>query len=175
MVYFQIRLLNANCYSWDVNLRQLIASSFLRELINAVGRVCRICTITSNDIRIVEGPTCSSHVDRAAVFKGIISTAEVNVTEQILCALSIWQRRQPTVTINDQTYTIDRSCTILLKSPSSTECPGRFANRQPVVNLSVIIGATIGGVVLILLIQVVLSFMHTVVFANRSGLHPEIY
>jgi hypothetical protein len=92
-VEFQMQVvLNVDCQMWTEEQKADIVSNFTRELMNIVSTACQNCMDTTEDIQVIDGPTCSKQVERAAIFRGTISTESLSRTRDIFCALNQWQQ-----------------------------------------------------------------------------------
>ena len=150
-IYFQIRVLDTECTSWDSSLRQHIANEFRDEILSIVESECSCGTIESNYIQILD-PECSQVQERAVVFRGLITTSSSSLSENIFCSLSRWQQSGSYVTINNQNlHSVDSQCSLQLQTLSSSEC----VNAQPKPmnrNLLIYIVAGAVGILLVVLL-----------------------
>lgn len=152
-VIFQIRVLTTQCSTWEDDLAQQIASSFVSAVKSAIYSLCQDCAIP-DDTLAVYGPLCSNSVEGAAFFKGTITTTNDNQSSSILCALNRWIQSRPTILLNQETHLIDEDCPIILASLLSREC-------KPSTNPALIIatGSAVGGVVVLIFIVIGIIFI----------------
>ena len=151
LTYFQTRIFDTECLSWDDVLKEHIRASFLIEIINIIETECPECDFTEYIVEIPELPTCSDLIDRATFFRGSISTPQIDITECLFCALNSWQESGPIVQINSRFHRIDLNCSLMARSLTSDEClPG---GPSPILTtkLIYIIAGAMGGVVLLFL------------------------
>lgn len=163
-VIFQIRVLTSQCSTWEDDLAQQIASSFVSAVKSAIYSLCQDCAIT-NDTLAVFGPICSSSVDGAAFFKGTITTTNDNESSSILCALNRWIQSKPTILLDQEKYRIDENCPIILTSIlSSREC------KPIIANPALLIAATsaVGGAVLLIFIVICAIFVFVLLRDSRK-------
>ena len=122
MVLFEVRVQDTDCSVWTDNQQTLIANNFVEVVMSVVLTGCQTCNITTVDVTLQSGPTCSNNLTRAVVFRGVITSEIMNLAEEAFCALSIWQQRGPIVRLNGNFYLVDRMCSAQLESLTDTEC-----------------------------------------------------
>jgi hypothetical protein len=153
--YFQVRVLDTDCEMWGDDLKADIARDFMREVVNSVSAACQDCVVTSEDIQVNDVPTCSDQVERAAIFRGTLSTESSSRTQDIFCALSRWQQSGPLVRIGVDFHLVDRGCSIELRSLDALECvTGLTTTSFPLI---LIIAASAGGAALLLALIVLIG------------------
>jgi hypothetical protein len=152
-VEFQMQVvLNVDCQMWTEEQKADIVSNFTRELMNIVSTACQNCMDTTEDIQVIDGPTCSKQVERAAIFRGTISTESLSRTRDIFCALNQWQQSGSsigkvfypvnwnfsTIEVMENATTLTTTSLVLTAAFSSTSS---FSPLIPVI-LSSIVGAS---------------------------------
>ena len=119
--YFQIRVLDTNCLSWEVDSDQQIASDISSVVQSSVSSECHHCITASDTVEIV-GLKCSKQVKHAALLRGVIRTEQVNLTESIFCALSRWKQNGPLLLLNGSSHFVDQDCDLVADSIATSEC-----------------------------------------------------
>ena len=180
-VFFEIRVLDSACHTWGDGLRQHIAGNFLNDIMNAVTAECRDCIVSSENVVLLSGPTCSDQVMRAAVFRGMITTETQGQTEEVFCALKSWKENSPLVLINGDLLLVDQGCSLELESLDSEECSAPLTSVQL---LPIVIGVAAGAVALMLVVVVATCVCCCCVWcSNKNGgrytlflplLHPSL-
>lgn len=124
--YFHIRILDTPCSEWNADQKQNIAAKFLRILEGVATVQCLDCILNDATLLLTDGPTCSAITENAAVFRGSVSTQQLNLTKAIFCALNEWLVTGPIVQLlSDKNYFLDQDCLFKLSSPTSSECSDR--------------------------------------------------
>ncbi len=148
VTYFQIRVLETECLSWDDAQRNNTARDFLSTIISVLEVECSDCEVT--DVKITELPTCSNLVDRAAFFRGSISTTQRGTTEDLFCALNRWQESNAFVQIENTLYLVDSKCSFMSESSNAAECPNPSFTMQMIF---IIVGSVIGAFLLAVVVM----------------------
>lgn len=143
IAFFQIRVFDTRCREWDENLKQRVASQFLRSL-----KGVTLLSTASNSIMLTQEPICSNNVENAVLFRGLVTATGVQPTKQIFCALKKWHELGPTFLINDSLRHVDRRCVFSISSQYESECPG-FASAAPASIISTVVGGSASGFVLV--------------------------
>ena len=152
-IYFQIRILELDCESWEESLTCEIHNNLLAVIKTECG--CEV-----DDSEVLGSPQCSSKVDRAVVFRGQIQTNSTINTWQIFCALYSWQRRTPLIQINGQFQAVDDSCSLKASSLNSEECNAPKALQSTFQFGVTEITALISGVAVCVTVVVVLCLSY---------------
>ncbi len=152
VTYFQIRILDTECLTWNPDLKEHIRASFLTEIINIIESECSGCEVTSDNVGITELPRCSDLVDRAAFFTGSITTPQRGTTEDLFCALNRWQANGPIVQINSRFHRVDSNCSLMTTSLTSSECSTTNGSVHLTREMIYIIAGAMGGLVLLLIV-----------------------
>ena len=150
VTYFQIRIFDTDCLSWNPDLKEHIRASFLTAVINIIESECSGCEVTSDNVGITELPTCSNLVDRAAFFRGSISTTQRGTTEDLFCALNRWQESNAFVQIENTLYLVDSKCSFMSESSNAAECPNPSFTMQMIF---IIVGSVIGAFLLAVVVM----------------------
>lgn len=141
LVFFQIRVIDTSCRGWDENLKQRVASQFLRLL-----KGLSLLPTSSSNIVLTQDPVCSNNVENAVLFRGVITDIRVQPTREIYCGLKSWHELGPTILINDSLHHVDRGCVFRIPSQYEPECPGFSA---PASMISTAIGGSMAGILLV--------------------------
>jgi hypothetical protein len=157
--YFQVRVLDTDCQMWGEDLKTDIARDFMRVAVNTVSAACQDCVITSEDIQVNDVPTCSEQVERAAIFRGTVSTESPSRTQDIFCALSRWQQSGPQVRIGVDFHLVDRGCSIELRSLETMECITGPTETSSFTLIAIVTGSTVGGLLLLLLLGLLMGII----------------
>lgn len=141
-VYFQIRVLDTSCRMWQEYQKESIRIQFSRLINSLLPILCEECTF--DNLVITEGPTCSSKIASAALFRGnIITNATIELTKEVFCALSSWQQLGSTIAVNNSLHQVDRTCDLRIASLEEPECPGAAGASL----VAIAIGGSVTGVV----------------------------
>ena len=156
---FQVRVLDTNCLIWPEELKMEFARIFVVEVVNAVSAACQECVVTSENIVVASTPTCSQQVERAAVFRGTMSTESLSRTQAIFCALSRWQQSGPLVWIDSDFHLVDRSCAIELGSLDIAECTSVLSKSSSFPTIPVIVTSSATAIFLLLVLNLIVMIV----------------
>ena len=166
LIYFQIRVFATDCDSSDEALATHITSELHKHLSSVIITKCD-CDFHENNLIVNTYPQCSSKVDRAAVFRGQIQSTSPLQTKLIFCSLLRWQQRSPLVRIDDNLRAVDGTCPLKASSVvDSEECVTAEDNitgsRSGIPTVGVIVAGLIGGLLLIILMEIVVCCIYKV-------------
>lgn len=149
---FQIRVLGTRCSRWDENLKQVIKSQFLRSIMAILLVLCVECSFNADNLRIIDGPVCSSQIEGAALFRGIIADSRI-----AFCDLMSWQQSGPIVVIDDSLHLVDQHCDLIVTSLTTPECLVQKSASESGMLITIVAGSASGlGLVLVGFILLVL-------------------
>lgn len=120
-IYFDIRVLDTDCSEWSSTLKQHITFQFLRSIKGILSVNCEECSTDASNLLSEGLVVCSSIVEGAALFRGVISDSSLQHTENIFCALSNWHQVGSAIIINDNLHQVDSECN-LMSSQEGPEC-----------------------------------------------------
>lgn len=123
VVYFEIRVLNTSCGEWDPTLKQLITFQILRSIKGILAVNCDECSVDDTNLVSNGLVMCSSKVEGAALFRGLISNSARQNIKNIFCALRNWQQVRPAIIINDSLRQVDRRCNLMMSSQNDLSGP----------------------------------------------------
>lgn len=151
--YFQIQVLDTNCTTWMEPLKGEITKNFYDALVGGILSQCEGCVASVSTV-MTNPPTCNTLVKRAAIFRGEVTTQQMDRTEAIYCALNQWKQYGPAVVIAGVLKQVDQECHFELTSSNDTsQCSGVTPNIA--IPIPTIVGSLAGfGGVLFLLIVV---------------------
>ncbi len=166
--YFQIRVLDIECLSWD---ETSIILNFSNIVLSIIKIECSDCNIRADNVEIMGPPTCSNLTQRAALFRGSIVSQQTSRVERIFCALSSWKQRRPIIMINNRYHFVDSNCSLMFDSNTGNECPAAsiMAMKPPPQVIPAVIGAITGTAGLtIVSVFLILSLIGFVLLRKKS-------
>jgi hypothetical protein len=110
---------------------------------------CQDCDIHNDELVIMNRTSCSTSVNGAAVFRGVITSTAAQ-TMLLFCELQKWQQAGPLINLAvDQTLfsQVDRTCSLMSKSLNGPECSVRRINND-----DVLVGYSFGAVLFLLIV-----------------------
>ena len=139
---FQIRMLDTHCNRWNSVEKSLMSVEFLHSLTSLVSYQCGDCPISTNDFTLAD-LSCN---DGAALFKG--ASINPQITASVFCGLRNWHTSGSVLAIDNELYTVDRTCNLSLKSLSNPGCHASTAlalNATAIYSVAVVSGILVLG------------------------------
>lgn len=178
--YFQIQVVDTDCTTWMGDYKRELARSMYDVFAGGIMSQCESC-VTNRTTVVTSPPTCSG---KAAIFRGKITTPQMDRTQSIFCALNNWKQFGPAIIVAGNFMHVNRECYFQLRALNQTrKCSVATFRDLPI---PVIAGSLVGlGVVLFILILVVafigkryarwLSIVVIACVVDKCGVYNEAY
>lgn len=157
-LFYQIRVLNTSCNTWSRSLMRLTESNLRDTVTSAITSQCGNCDPSSTAVVVTNQTACSNSVNRAALFRGTITSTTIAQAKLFFCEFQEWQQTGPAIylTSNDPLlFHVDRECTLKSESLTGSECSVGTSNNSALLAFS-------SGVVLFVIIVVLSSIAGTI-------------